>query len=125
MPKSLAREDFENWFSTIFQANKQITVPDQLATLGLHLTNTISNAITKNKRDVLITGGGAHNKYWINLLKNKYNIECILPSKEIINFKEALIFAFLGVIRLDRKINILSSVTGASRDNIRGVIHFG
>ena len=125
MPKSLAREDFENWFSTIFQANKQITVPDQLATLGLHLTNTISNAITKNKRDVLITGGGAHNKYWINLLKNKYNIECILPSKEIINFKEALIFAFLGLIRLERKTNILSSVTGASRDNIGGIIHFG
>ena len=125
MPKSLAREDFENWFSTIFENNKKITIPDQLATLGLHLTNTISNSITNNKRDVLITGGGAHNKYWINLLKSKYKIECILPHKEIINFKEALIFAFLGVIRLESGTNVLSSVTGAKRDNIGGIIHFG
>lgn len=125
MPKSLAREDFENWFSPIFKKNQTINIPDQLATLGVHLAESISKTIKNNKSEVLITGGGAYNKYWIKLLKNKYNTECIIPHEKTINFKEALIFAFLGIIRLDNKINVLSSATGASGDNIGGVIHFG
>ena len=125
MPKSLAREDFENWFLPIFNANKKTNIPDQLATLGLHVAESISNTIKKNKSDVLITGGGTYNKYWINLLKKNYAIECIIPQNNIIDYKEALIFAFLGVMRLEKNINILKTVTGASRDNIGGVIHFG
>ena len=89
------------------------------------LQNLLVTPLRKNKSEVLITGGGSYNKYWINLLKNNYDIDCIIPQNNIIDFKEALIFAFLGVMRLEKNINILKTVTGASRDNIGGVIHFG
>ena len=125
MPKSLAREDFENWFLPIFKENQELTIPNQLATLGVHIAESISKVVSKNKSDILITGGGTYNKYWINLLKKNYAIECIIPENNIIDFKEALIFAFLGVMRLENNINILKTVTGASRDNIGGIIHFG
>ena len=58
MPKSLAREDFENWFMPIFKENQELTIPNQLATLGVHIAESISKVVSKNKSDVLITGGG-------------------------------------------------------------------
>ena len=68
------------------------------------------------------TGGGAYNEFLISLIKNKSKNNIIIPDNLIINFKEALIFAFLGVLRLRKEINCLSSVTGADIDNCGGVV---
>ena len=43
-------------------------------------------------------------------------------DNEIINYKEAIIFGFLGVLRLRNEINCLSSITGAKKDHCSGVI---
>jgi anhydro-N-acetylmuramic acid kinase len=71
---------------------------------------------------MLVTNGCTFNTLLIERISIFATSEIIIPSKEIINFKEALIFAFLGVLRLTGQINCLSSVTGASRDHSSGVV---
>ena len=73
---------------------------------------------------VLVTGGGAYNDYLIDIIRSKTDSEIIIPSKNIIEFKEALIFAFLGVLRNLNINNCYSSVTGASKDHCSGKIFF-
>ncbi len=71
---------------------------------------------------VLITGGGAYNTYLINRLQAHVNTSITIPSSDIIEYKEALIFGLLGVLRLRNSINCLSSITGAKRDHSSGLV---
>jgi anhydro-N-acetylmuramic acid kinase len=73
---------------------------------------------------MLVTGGGAYNSFLISRIKENCKIIIDIPEKKIIDFKEALIFAFLGVLRINNQINCLNSVTGASNDNIGGAVYF-
>ncbi|NPA09422.1 MAG: anhydro-N-acetylmuramic acid kinase, partial [Chlorobi bacterium] len=66
--------------------------------------------------------GGAYNQYFIEKIEAKTNAEIIIPEKTIIDFKEALIFAFMGVLRYNNEINVLSSATGSSQDHSSGII---
>ncbi|GAI37749.1 unnamed protein product, partial [marine sediment metagenome] len=77
----------------------------------------------REQKSVLLTGGGTHNKFLVELIKKQTHHRIIIPGKTIIDFKEAIIFAFLGVLRLRNEINCLSSATGAKYDNIGGVIY--
>jgi anhydro-N-acetylmuramic acid kinase len=74
---------------------------------------------------VLLTGGGAYNRYFVERLDHHMNQQWIQveASKELVEFKEALIFAFLGVLKLRGEANALASVTGASRDSCGGVCY--
>ena len=74
----------------------------------------------KNLDKVLVSGGGAYNDYLIDLIRSKTDSEIIIPSKNIIEFKEALIFGFLGVLKYLNINNCYSSVTGASKDHCSG-----
>lgn len=120
-PKSLGIEDFNKWYFPIIDSYT-IPIVDKLHTAGLHLCYSIKKIIEKNKT-LLITGGGTFNKFWINTLKGTYNIDCYIPENNIINYKEALIFAFLGLLRLENIENTYSSVTGASKNLKSGTIH--
>ena len=71
---------------------------------------------------LLITGGGAFNLYLIERIRKHAKTEIIIPNKTIIDYKEALVFAFLGVLRLENKTNCLQSVTGASKNHSSGVV---
>jgi len=93
---------------------------DILATYIKHAAYQISKNILDNEK-VLISGGGSFNKTLIKSLKN-YGINISLPNKLIINYKESLIFALLGYLRLNNEINCLKSVTGATRDHSSGDI---
>ena len=93
---------------------------DVLATYIKHAAYQISKNILDNEK-VLISGGGSFNKTLIKSLKN-YGINISLPNKLIINYKESLIFALLGHLRLNNEINCLKSVTGATRDHSSGDI---
>ena len=83
----------------------------------------LSDMDTNNKR-LLITGGGAFNGYLVELISEKLSMWDIdIPSEEIISYKEAIIFGFLGLKKFLGEINVLSSVTGAKHDTSSGVIH--
>ena len=121
-PKSLGVEDFNHWYKPLFEECKS-SINDQLYTSGTHLCRTIKNIFNFDSDDrLLITGGGAYNKFWINKIK-ELKIKTVIPETKLIDFKEALIFSLLGVLKLRSEINILSSVTGSSKDLSAGVIH--
>jgi len=80
-------------------------------------------AVLQNEATVLVTGGGAKNKFLIHLLQSKCNCKIIIPEEEVIDFKEALLFAFLGILRAIELPNSLKLVTGASKDAIGGCIY--
>ena len=95
-----------------------------LATIVEHISNEIFNVVSKqnNLKNILITGGGAKNNFLIDQIKIKLNCSVILPEEKIVDYKEALIFAFMGKLRLQNKINCLKTVTGAKKDHSSGTI---
>ncbi|MGZ3900136.1 MAG: anhydro-N-acetylmuramic acid kinase [Bacteroidia bacterium] len=121
---SLAREQFEKLLVPVLHVSK-ISVEDKLATLCVYAGNEIAQTLTENNlKSVLVTGGGAYNKYLIDCIKQSFKGNIIIPNDEIIQFKEALIFAFLGYLRLHEKTNTLKSVTGAKSDSVGGAVYF-
>ncbi len=72
---------------------------------------------------MLITGGGAYNDFLISRIKHFYKGEIEIPNDDIIQFKEAIIFAYLGYLKLNNKPNALAAVTGASNDSVGGCIY--
>ncbi len=122
-PKSLGKEWVLNEFFPNIN-NFNISIEDKLCTIIHHISSQINKIINTNpSATVLLTGGGTYNSFLINNLMSNSKNNFIIPDKTIIEFKEALIFAFLGVLRFRNEDNCLSSVTGAKKDNCGGVIH--
>ncbi|MGN6615755.1 MAG: anhydro-N-acetylmuramic acid kinase [Ilyomonas sp.] len=112
----------------------QLPVNDALRTFTEHIslqTGYAVNAFAQTSlqgSQLLITGGGAHNKFLVERIKEQmkvFGVETILASDEIIDYKEALIMALLGVLRWREENTVLSSVTGAVRDSIGGAVWIG
>jgi anhydro-N-acetylmuramic acid kinase len=122
-PKSLGREWIEKELMHFLMAYDNL--PNVLRTYYEHVATQISNHITKKEATVLVTGGGAHNEFLMQLIHQKSNAVIVSPPSSIIDFKEALIFAYLGYLRINHKVNSLKSVTGASKDSIGGCIYLG
>lgn len=123
--QSLGREWFEKYFLPIL-ISSSISLNDKLATCVEYLVFHISSVLKQEHlNSVLITGGGAYNTFFIDRLKENYNGKIHIPSDDVIQFKEAIIFAYLGYLRVNEQINTLNSVTKASRDSIGGCIYKG
>ncbi|MFK7032607.1 anhydro-N-acetylmuramic acid kinase [Flavobacterium oreochromis] len=123
-PKSLGIEYVKSKVLPIIDRYDNLSIPDILCTFCEHIALQIKKVLFKKTGKMLITGGGAYNDYLIEKIKkNNPDIEITVPNKNIIEFKEALIFAFLGVLKLQHKINVLSSVTGAFEDHSAGFIY--
>ena len=76
------------------------------------------------KGKILVTGGGAYNDFLIERMQHFLpEIEIIIPNSTLLEYKEALIFALLGVLKLRNEVNALASVTGAKHDHSSGVIY--
>ncbi|MFZ2323515.1 MAG: anhydro-N-acetylmuramic acid kinase [Ignavibacteriaceae bacterium] len=120
-PKSLGREDVEKDFIPLIDFYK-LSLEDKLATFCEHIAIQIGNTIKNGK--VIVTGGGAFNNYLIERMQ-KVTPQCVyhIPDEQTINFKEALIFAFLGALYLYDIPNCLASVTGARHNNIGGALY--
>lgn len=119
-PKSLGREWVEK---NVFPLLSDLTSPeDQLHTFAKHVARQTAHVCTSEGK-MLVTGGGAYNKFFIGELKKLCKAQIVIPDDETVQFKEALIFALLGYLRLHDKVNALASVTGASRDSCGGTIH--
>ena len=121
-PKSLGREFVDAAILPLF--GQRTDIENLLATYYHHAAYQISRAIVgEDEKSVLVTGGGAYNDYFIECLRNITSHYIEIPSKQEIDFKEAIIFAFLGVLRYLGLPNCLKTVTGAACDNIGGAIY--
>lgn len=125
-PKSLGKEwILKNFFPVLDRHT--ISIEDKMRTVaehtGLQIAAQINRQAKTEKRKLLVTGGGAQNKFLISRIKSLCKAEVIIPDKQTINFKEALVFAFLGVLRNRKETNCLSSVTGARKDNCGGAVY--
>lgn len=122
---SLGREIFEAQIKPLLE-NKRIPLQDRLCTFTESAAIEITRAIKSRKGNaqVLCTGGGAFNSYLISrmLYYGGDDITFIIPEEEVIKFKEALVFGFLGVLRVRNEINCLKSVTNAARDSSAGTM---
>ena len=118
-PKSLSREWIEKNIDPLIL--ERYNHKDVLHTLCEHMGKQIGQHLKENK--TLVTGGGAFNKYLIKRIENYSNSQIVLPNKKIINFKEALIFAFLAVLKIRNQNNCLKSVTGAKQNSCGGEIN--
>lgn len=122
-PKSLGKEWLENTFIPLLDSS-EISTHNKLRTVYEHIACQISSVLnTKQPSRTLITGGGAYNKLLINLIKHKTKSVLIIPESKIVEYKEALIFALLGILRMTDQINCLTSVTGANKDCSTGIIY--
>ena len=124
-PKSLGRE----WVEKVFMPplnSYTISIEDKMNTICEHIAIQIGKALVGHsnlmRKNILITGGGAYNKYLIKRIKTHIQPKVVLPKNQTIQFKEAMAFAFLGVLRMRNEINILKSVTGARKDSSGGKI---
>ena len=122
-PKSLGKEWVLNEIFPIID-KFELSVPEILRTFCEHIADQLAKCISPN-RSVLVTGGGVYNTFLISLLKKKSKSKIIIPDDNTIQFKEALIFAFLGLLRMRVECNCLKSVTGASRDCVGGSVFLG
>jgi anhydro-N-acetylmuramic acid kinase len=126
-PKSLGREWINQnfWFHV---RESQISKEDKMKTLCDHIAFQIGQNIELLAGDdapskkVLVTGGGAFNKTLIDHLRSHTDAEIVLPNSELIDYKEALVFALMGVLRVQNKTNVYASVTGAERDSVSGAL---
>ncbi len=119
-PKSLGREWVEELIFPMIDKHN-ISREDKLRTLYEHVAIQIARCATKSGR-MLITGGGAFNKYMIERIREKGSFEVVIPDATTINFKEALVFALLGAMYMFDQNSCLSTVTGAPQDSIGGML---
>lgn len=118
-PKSLGTEHLmRDWWPKI--ENASISIEDKMATVVEHIAIEIAKFLSN--KTTLVTGGGASNTFLVERLKAN-QIDVIIPSRETIEYKEALIIAFVGLMRKLGRNNFISSVTGSSRDNMGGAIY--
>lgn len=126
-PKSIGYEWFLKEVAPIIDRTDD-TIENLLHTSVLHVCEKIAEDVLQNtikpENSLLITGGGALNNFLIEKLQQKLGnyVKIIVPEKKIIEFKEALIFALMGVLRVNKQTNVLCSVTGARKDSVSGVI---
>ncbi len=140
-PKSLGREWVEEYIFPLLELEKmdEQNIKNLLHTFTYHSAFQIAESIkkieldlveslveSKAKKNMLVTGGGAHNDLLIKYLtKFLPQLEVEKGSKTLIAYKEALIFAFLGILRLREETNTLASVTGATKNSCGGSIYLG
>ncbi len=122
-PKSLGIEWVNSHILPLLQGHENA---DLMHTYCLHTTQQIAvtfplgNTVSK----VLVTGGGAKNIFLIEMMKREIGkkAELVIPDEQTIDYKEAIIFGFLGLLRMLGQVNTLQSVTGASADSSGGLI---
>ena len=122
-PKSLGFEFVKEVVLPLIEKHS-IKVEDKMHTFTEHIAVQTNLALTKKQGKMLVTGGGAYNDFLIERMQfHLPKIEIFIPENNTLEFKEALIFALLGVLKLRNEINVLRSVTGAKRDHSSGIIN--
>lgn len=129
-PKSLSNEfGTEVVFPLIRQNMRErgLSTADGLRTYVEHIALQVAWAVEAldGGTKMLATGGGAHNAFLVERLRHRLGLEVVVPDRNLVDYKEALIMALIGVLRWREENNVLASVTGASRDSIGGAVWIG
>ncbi len=119
-PKSLGREFIDLAYKPFFG---DAPLPDLLHTVVHHSAYQWAQ-FGRHFQKVLVTGGGVYNQFWMETARSYGGPELHVPDSTTVDFKEAIIFAFLGMLRSYGEVNVLSSVTGASKNHSAGTICF-
>lgn len=131
-PKSLSNEAAVNMaFPALLESAH--STEDMLHTVVLHIAEQVCDAVRKYPSDkeqpqMLVTGGGAFNTFLVKKLQHalaQNNVSVIVPDTDTVMYKEAVVMALIGALRWREETNVLSSVTGASRDSISGALWMG
>lgn len=122
-PKSLGFEFVKTIVLPLIE-KYPISIEDKLRTFTEHIAFQIAAALPKKLGSLLVTGGGAYNDFVLDRMQQYLpDMKIVIPEAKILEFKEALIFALLGVLKLRNEVNALASVTGAKHDHSSGVIY--
>lgn len=122
--KSLGREWINEEFWPIVKMYSDVSEAEKMATLNLHIAQQIAAVVNKlGLNRVLVTGGGAFNKTLLDNLGSNSKSLFEVPATQLVNFKEALIFAFLGVLRINNQDNVYCSVTGSKHNHVAGALN--
>lgn len=121
--KSLGKEWYDTHFALLLE-KYNCSVDDKLRTVTEHIAFQIGKVLECHEGEqVLLTGGGALNTFLVESIQQCTLKKIVIPDLETVNFKEAIIFAFLGLLRWNDEINVLQSVTGAHRDYSSGAVY--
>jgi anhydro-N-acetylmuramic acid kinase len=132
-PKSLSNETAMSLVSPSL-LEVAYEVPDALHTAVQHIADEVSKAVQlypalgKEQATLLITGGGAFNGFLVQRITEALlplNVSVHIPDETTIKYKEALVMALIGTLRWREETNVMSRVTGASRDSIGGALWMG
>ncbi|MFS4492303.1 anhydro-N-acetylmuramic acid kinase [Maribacter sp. 2308TA10-17] len=127
-PKSIGYEWFVEEVVPIVDITDD-SVENLLHTSIHHICEKVAQQVklnsSKEESSLFVTGGGALNHFLVKVLQEKLeeNTKVVVPEKELIEFKEAVVFALMGALRVEQEINVLKSVTGAKRDSSSGVLY--
>lgn len=125
-PKSLGREWINKNFWHIVREFDDLSVEDRMKTLVMHIAIQVKRAIESiadkplHESSILVTGGGAFNACLVDHLRSETECNVVVPDDNLVNYKESLIFALLGAMRVHNECNTLSSATGATMDWVAG-----
>ena len=123
-PRSLGRDWFnENVLPLI--KDPSTPLPDRMRTVVEHIAMQLATALKDSNSNCLVTGGGAYNTFLMDRIRAHSGVYLDIPGPSVVEFKEALIFALLGVLRLREESTALASVTGAKRDSVGGAVYLG
>lgn len=133
-PKSLSNREVQQQFLPLFVPHT-IMAQDALRTAVEHIVVQVDAAAkalsgggpqSGNTIRALVTGGGARNGFLIQRLRDVCDwIQWEVPDVKIVDFKEALLMALLGLWRLEGRTAGMQSVTGAKRDYVAGALYAG
>jgi anhydro-N-acetylmuramic acid kinase len=122
-PKSLGREWVESEVLPLL-SDTGLELEDAACTFCEHIAQQIAACLENGpQKKMLVTGGGAFNTYLVQRITALTQVKLIVPDVKTVNYKEALVFAFLGLLRMQAKPNCLASVTGASHNVSGGAVY--
>ena len=123
-PKSLGREWFDAQVWPLLN-NSDYEVKDRIRTFTEHSAYQIARVIKRYRlQQILVTGGGTLNQSLLKYINRYAACELMVPERPLIHFKEALVFAWLGLLRFEHKNNTLKSVTGAKKNSSGGALYW-
>lgn len=119
-PKSLGKEWVDGQIlNTDFN---EFSTEDLLATAVEMTSKLICEKLKTLGPNGMVTGGGAHNAYLMERIEFHSGFQILRANTELIEFKEALIFGFMGLLRYLNRVNVVSNYTGSSRDHSAGSV---